>query len=262
MYFSAPFYASAENFSPQSLMDWKLISVAQIGFLNRRIHYAQNKTLFDSSALNAMIYQRGTFDIYQKWANFVENNFYTLSNLMPFFKKSCKFNRPNDRKRKILNATVKFDAQAFSSNDGFFQILYSNWVNVALTWFQRAFAAINLPISEERFNSESLNNRSSWISFTIDPVIGKRFSFELSFLKQSFDKNNLFVYTQTQTAKILFNSTTAHQVDVQTQNVKYVISARKEKILSVEIFYSPQLLMLSDLCCWRTALNSFSLIIS
>ena len=243
--FASPFFAATETFPQQPLVDWGLVSTPQAGALDRKIHYAQGKTLSGSSALNAMAYHRATLGSYQRWADIVGDDSYTFPNLLPYFQKSCTFSPPDDGKRRTPNATVGFDPGAFSIDGGPLQVSYSNWVDSALTWFQLAFAAIGLPISAEGFNSGSLIGKSSWIPSTIDPVTGERSSSQTSFLRQTVDKSNVVVYTQAQATKVLFRSTVAHQVDVTTRSVSYMISARKEIILSAGAFHSPQLLMLS-----------------
>lgn len=257
LYFASPFYPATETFPQQPLVDWGLVSTSQAGALNRKIHYTQGKTLSGSSALNAMAYHRASLGSYQRWADTVGDQSYTFPNLLSYFQKSCNFSPPDDGKRMTANATVEFDPRVFSVDGGPLHVSYSNWVDPALTWFQRAFVAIGLPISSKGFNSGSLAGKSSWIPSTIDPVKGERSSSQTSFLRQAIDKSNIFVYTQAQATKILFNSTAAHQVNVTTRGVSYVISARKEIILSAGVFHSPQLLMLSGKHHFTTALRSF-----
>ena len=55
-----PVLATTDVFPQQPLVDWGLVSEAQTGAANRKIHYAQGKTLGGSSALNTMAYLRGT----------------------------------------------------------------------------------------------------------------------------------------------------------------------------------------------------------
>ncbi|KAL8920045.1 MAG: hypothetical protein Q9172_004675 [Xanthocarpia lactea] len=246
LYAASPFYATTEDFPRQPLVDWGLITAAQTGALNRKIHYAQGKTLSGSSALNAMAYHRGTSGSYARWAKMVGDDSYSFPNLLPYFQKSCKFSPPDDAKRQTPNATVKFDPSAFDAAGGPLEVSYSNWVDPALTWFERALVAIGLPINAKGFNSGSLSG-TSWIPSTINPSTGERSSSESSFLQRSIEVDNIFVYTQAQATKILFNSTTASGVNVSTRGVSYTISARKEVILSAGVFHSPHLLMVSGI---------------
>lgn len=242
--FSA-FLAPTESYPQQPLMDWDLISVPQAGAQNRRIHYAQGKTLSGSSALNAMAYHRGCRGSYQRWANLTGDDSYTFQSLLPYFRRSCRFTPPNDAKRQTPNATVKFDSSVFEATGGPLEVSYSNWVDPALTWFQRAFASIGLPLSDAGFNSGSLVGQSAWITSTINPRSGERSSSQTSFLEQAIPSTNIIVYTQAQAKRIVFESTTAKGVSVQTNGVPYTISAKKEVIISAGVFHSPQLLMLS-----------------
>jgi len=254
---SSPFLATTVPFPQQPLVDWGLVSVPQIGALNRQIHYAQGKTLSGSSALNAMAYHRGTNGTYQRWADLVNDQTYTFPNLLPYFQKSCNLTPPNDAKRQTPNATVKYDAAAFSATGGPLQVSWCNWVDPALTWFQQAFESIGLPISDLNFNSGTLSGFSAWITSTISPADAKRSSSQASFLKQAIANTNIMVYTQAQARQILFNSTgcgvdssfAASGVLVTTQNVNYTISANKEIILSAGVYHSPQLLMVSGTRC-------------
>ena len=182
---SSPFLAATEVFSQNPLMDWGLVSVPPTGALNRRIHYAQGKTLSGSSALNAMAYHRGTTGAYDRWADLVGDQSYTFKSLLPYFEKSCKFSPPNNAKRQTPNATVKYDSSVFSSVGGPLQVSYSNWVNVGLTWFQQAFSNIGLPISDIGFNSGSLAGNAAWIPSSIDPTLGERSSSQTSFLEKA-----------------------------------------------------------------------------
>ena len=242
---SSPFLAATEVFPQNPLMDWGLVSVPQTGALNRRIHYAQGKTLSGSSALNAMAYHRGTIGSYDRWANVVGDESYTFKNLLPYFEKSCSFSPPNNAKRQTPNATVKYDTNVFSSMGGPLQVSYSNWVDVALTWFQRAFTSIGLPVSDVGFNSGSLAGNVAWVTSTIDPNLGERSTSQTSFLEQAIQDTSIVVYTQAQASKILFKGTTASGASVTTQGVDYTILANKEIILSAGVYHSPQLLMIS-----------------
>ena len=85
LFFATSLYAATETFQEQPLVDWGLVSTSQAGALDRKIHYAQGKTLSGSSALNAMAYHRGTLGSYQQWADTVGDESYTFHNLLPYF---------------------------------------------------------------------------------------------------------------------------------------------------------------------------------
>ena len=246
---SSPFLSTTVPYQPQPLVDWSLVSVPQTGADGRQIHYAQGKTLGGSSALNALAYHRASKGTYQRWADLVGDESYTFTNILPFFKKSCHLTPPNFSKRNTSNATVNFDTTAFNKTGGPLQVSWSNWVDPPLTWFQKAFALIGLPISQENFNSGSIMPRSAWIPSTISPSHAVRSSSQSSFLAQAMNTTKITVLTHTQAKKIIFDSRSLNAraigVSGRSGGRDYIISAKKEVILSAGVFHSPQLLMVS-----------------
>ncbi|OCL10395.1 GMC oxidoreductase [Glonium stellatum] len=238
------------TFTPQPLMDWSLLSQPVTNAGNRRIHYAQGKTLGGSSAINTMSYVRGTIGSYQRWADTVGDQSYTFANLLKYFKKSCHLTPPNLAKRNSTNATVLYDPTVFDSSGGPLQVSWNNWVDPTLTWLAKAVQAIGLPLSPKGFNSGQLNGYGSWVPSTISPDHAYRSSSESSFLRQAIRDTGIIVYPHTQAMKVLFDSSSppkATGVLVSTQGLEYQISANKEVIVSAGTFHSPQLLMVSGI---------------
>jgi choline dehydrogenase len=66
-------------------IDWGFVTTPQPGLGNRSIHYARGKTLGGSSALNYMLYHRGTNGSYDKWAREVGDETYAFDKLLPYF---------------------------------------------------------------------------------------------------------------------------------------------------------------------------------
>jgi choline dehydrogenase len=242
---AAPFLGTAIPFQPQPLMDWSLVSIPQTGAGGRQIHYAQGKTLGGGSAINSLAFHRGTLGTYQAWADTAGDDSYTFPHLLPYFEKSVHLTPPNYAARNTPNATVLFDPLVFSPSGGPLQVSWPTWVDPPLTWFQKAWTAIGLPISVLNFNSGFLSGNAAWVASTVNPKDETRSSSQTAFLSQSIENTNLYVYTQTKAQKILFNGNTATGVSVCTEGLDYTISAKKEVILSAGVFHSPQLLMLS-----------------
>ena len=245
----SPFLSTTVPYQPQPLVDWSLVSIPQIGADGRQIHYAQGKTLGGSSALNSLAYHRASKGTYQRWAGLVGDKSYTFSNILPYFKKSCHLSPPNFSKRHTPNATVNFDTTAFNKTGGPLQVSWSNWVDPPLTWFQKAFALIGLPISQENFNSGSIIRKAAWIPSTISPSHAVRSSSQSSFLTHAMNTTGLTVLTHTLAKRIIFDSKSVNAraigVSVRSDGRDYVISAKREVILSAGVFHSPQLLMVS-----------------
>ncbi|ORY67233.1 uncharacterized protein BCR38DRAFT_456055 [Pseudomassariella vexata] len=245
------FIDPSENFTQQPLMDWGLLSEPIPGAANRRVHYAQGKTLGGSSAINTMSYLRGSKSSYQRLADMVDDQSWAFDNLLKYFKKSCQLAPPNLEKRNSTNATVIYDPAAFDPSGGPLQVSWNNWVDPTLTWIAKAIEEIGLPLSSKGFSSGELVGHGAWIPSTIDPTNAHRSSAESSFLQNAIrNSSNLAIYTHTQATRILFDSSSppkATGVIVNTQGVEYIISAFKEVIISAGTFHSPQLLMVSGI---------------
>ncbi|KAG4412359.1 hypothetical protein IFR04_014516 [Cadophora malorum] len=243
-----PVLATTEVFPQQPLVDWGLVSEVQTGAANRKIHYAQGKTLGGSSALNTMAYLRGTKGSYQRWADQVGDQSYTFPGLLPFFQKSAHFTPPNLTKRATFNATPLYDPSAFDNTKGGpLQVSYGNWVDPTINALSGALRAAGIGLSPSGFSSGSLLG-GAWVTSTIDPDDATRSTSESSYLQDAIQETQMTVYTHTQAAKILFNANKkATGVTVLTQGLEYTLSANKEVIVSAGVFHSPQLLMVSGI---------------
>ncbi|KAH7110302.1 GMC oxidoreductase-like protein [Dendryphion nanum] len=244
-----PFLGTTEDYPKNSLMDWDLISTPQPGAGNRRIHYAQGKTLGGSSAINTMAYHRATRGAYAWWAELVGDDGFRYEKMERFFKRSATLTPPNLKKRNAPNATVLYDEDAFDyKQKGPLQVSWGNWVDPTQSWLARALQGIGQTLSKKGFSSGELDG-GAWVPSTIDPQNATRSSSKTSYLKQALAKDGkLTVYLHSQVSKILFDkSKTTTGVAVSSEGKKFVISAKKEVILSAGVFHSPQLLMLSGI---------------
>jgi choline dehydrogenase len=239
-----PFIDPTENFPRIPLIDWQLLSTPQAG--NRRIHYAQGKTLGGSSAINSMAYIRGTAGSYQWWADIADDQSYTFPNLLKYFKKSVHLTPPDLARRNAANATPEYDPTAFDPAGGPLRVSWNKWVDPSISWLAKALQTI-VPINPIGVNSGVLNG-AAWVTSTISPAHAYRESSQTSFLEYAIKKTGLIVYTHSQAAKILFDdSKKATNVSIFTQGVPWTLTAKKEIILSAGIFHSPQLLMVSGM---------------
>ncbi|KAF2087994.1 GMC oxidoreductase [Saccharata proteae CBS 121410] len=226
------------------LVDWEFVTQPQPGVNDREVHYTRGKCLGGSSALNYMIYQRGTKGSYDMWADLVNDSSYTWDNILPYFKKSVSFTPPNTEKR-LANATTEYNEDAFG--DGPVQVGFTNYVSPFATWLQKVVTAVGIDTIVD-FNSGSLIG-SQYSATTIRASDQTRSTSETYINSvNSTDNQNLKVYTGTLAKKILFNSNkTATGVEVESAAITYKIHASKEVILSAGSFQSPQLLMVSGI---------------
>lgn len=236
-------------------VDWSFVTAPQAGANGRKIHYARGKCHGGSSARNFMIYQRGTIDSYQAWADAVDDQDYTFENLLPYFKKGVKFYPPEIPPRQA-NATPSYQASAFSSSGGPLEVSYANYAQPFSTWMDKGLHAIGLPVAQD-FNSGSLLG-SQWCADTISPSDATRESSSSSYLEEAQKRSNFNLIDNTLATKILFDSNKKATGVVTNNLLVGTVHANKEVILSAGAFQSPQLLMLSGVGPAAT-LNKFGI---
>ncbi|QSZ37525.1 hypothetical protein DSL72_008623 [Monilinia vaccinii-corymbosi] len=227
------------------LVDWNFVTTPQAGAAGRSIHYARGKCLGGSSARNFMIYQRGTKQSYQRWADAVGDQSYTFDGLLPYFQKSVHFTPPGTCRDP--NASAQYSASAFSSSGGPLEVSYANYAAPFSSYMDGALAEIGIDDAED-FNSGSLMGKQ-YCSSTIEPSNQGRESSQTAYYDHEVQKRqNLKVFSGTTVQKVLFDSNKrAAGVSVRTFVFPYTIHARKEVIMSAGAFQSPQLLMLSGI---------------
>lgn len=236
-------FVGSSTLDQDPLVDWSFVTEPQAGANGRQIHYARGKCLGGSSALNFMIYQRGSAGSYQAWADAVGDDSYTFDNLLPYFKKSVQFTPPSDS--RAPNASAEYNAAAFDPSGGPLDVSYANYAGPFSSWIEQGLGAIGIQDAED-FNSGSLLGKQ-YCSSTINPSNEHRESSQTSFvefLNTTGPRANMQVYSLTMANKILFDDNKqATGVDTSAGT----ITANKEVILSAGAFQSPQLLMLSGI---------------
>ncbi|KZL64076.1 gmc oxidoreductase [Colletotrichum incanum] len=239
-------FAGSSPLDTNPLVDWNFVTQSQAGANNRRIHYARGKCLGGSSARNFMIYQRGTKQSYQKWADAVGDNSYTWDALLPHFKKSAKFTPPGSS--RFPNASAEYNLDAFSPAGGPLDVSYANYAQPFSTYLEPSLNEIGIPQVQD-FNSGDLMG-AQYCASTIQPDSQKRESSQTSFLNEAIGRKNLKVYQLSLAKKILFDNNKRATGVVVSSNLgltTYTLRARKEIILSAGAFQSPQLLMVSGI---------------
>ncbi|PBP24245.1 alcohol oxidase [Diplocarpon rosae] len=229
------------------LTNWNFSTQPQPQLNNDSVTYARGKTLGGSSALNAMLYQRGTQGSYQAWADAVGDDSYTFQNFLPFFQRSVNYTAPNTSTR-VANASVPLPVNGTFTSGGPLQVSFPNTATPFSSWGQQGLREIGIPDIAD-FSSGSLLG-SQYCPLTVRPDDQTRSSSESSFLQAAFERQatypNLAVYIHSLGEKIIFDGDkTATGVQVTSNGLSFLLSASREVIVAAGAFQSPQLLMVS-----------------
>jgi choline dehydrogenase len=193
-----------------------------------------------------MVYQRGTVSSYKMWADQVGDESFQWENFKPYFEKSIHYTPPRDDLR-FANATPSIDDSTLGRN-GHLSVIHAHYAQAFATWVTRGLSEIGLDIIPGFLNGSLLGQ--SYSTFTIDANSSLRDSSETAFLRKSLNDPEYTVYTSAMAKKILFNNDAtpkATGVLVDTQGFEYILSAKKEVILTAGVFGSPQILQVSGI---------------
>ena len=204
-----------------------------------------------SSAENAMIYNRGTTGSYQAWADAVDDQSWTLDNLLPYFARGVNLTmvNPNNTVRAANASHIPPPANpnSYNSSGGPLHISYPNSAVPYGSWAALGMKQLGFPTQQDFISGNLLG--AQYAPVTVAPESQTRSSSQASFLQAAIDKGmtNLKVYTHTLAKQVLFNgdkNATGVRVISGSGN-PYILSAKSEVIVSAGAFQSPQLLMVS-----------------
>ncbi|KAL8819731.1 MAG: hypothetical protein Q9223_001888 [Gallowayella weberi] len=238
-------FAGTDPADTNPSIDWSFVTTPQAGADDRSLHYARGKTLGGSSARNFMYYHRQTVGSAQKWADETGDPTYTFASMLPYYMKTVNYTGPTV---PYPNSTNEQDESVFSASGGPVHVSHGSYNDPFATWALRALGAVGQK-AIRGFQSGSLLG-SAYVLGTIDPARATRSSSESSFLNETLAHTTLRVYNNTLAKKLLFTGHTAKGVLVGSERTHagdYVLSARREVIVSAGAFQSPQLLMVSGI---------------
>ncbi|KAF2759898.1 alcohol oxidase [Pseudovirgaria hyperparasitica] len=253
----SPRFAGSDPDDWHPLIDWGLVTEPVNAGAGRRFLYAQGKTLGGSSARNQQIYHRGTKGWHQSIVDATGDDAWNWENMFPFMKTSFSFTPPDVRFR-AANATANFSLEAYDIPGGPAQLSFPKHAQPISSYGPDAYAAAGFNATPD-FLQGNLLGYGYW-SFTLNPEDSTRSSTETSFLSPALEKTSLKVYQSCMARNILFDENKkATGVNVTVQGIKsFMLSARKEVIVSTGAMHSPQLLMVSGVGPEST-LNQFSI---
>ena len=218
--------AAAVAMLPTRINNYAFETVPQAGLNGRKGYQPRGKGLGGSSAINAMVYTRGHRSDYDHWSE-LGNAGWSYEELLPYFKRS-------ENNSRIQNE--------FHGHDGPMHVsdLQSN--NPFQQIYLNAAREAGFPVNDD-FNGASQEGLGI---YQVTQRNGERWSAARGYLHPYMGKRpNLHVETGVQVTRIVFVGNRAVGVECIQSGHKRLIRARREVILCVGAFQSPQLLMVS-----------------
>jgi choline dehydrogenase-like flavoprotein len=211
---------------PTKLNNWAYQTVPQPGLGGRRGYQPRGRTLGGSSAINAMIYTRGRPSDYDGWAA-LGNSGWSFDETLPYFLKA--------------ESNEAF-GEPFHGRGGPLNVANSRSDNPFHQRFLDAAREAQFPLNDD-FNGARQEGLGL---YQLTQINGERCSAARAYLRPHLGKRpNLRVETHARALRLLFDGKRATGAEILQRGVKRIVRARRETIVCLGAFGSPQLLMLS-----------------
>jgi choline dehydrogenase-like flavoprotein len=212
--------------APTSLNNWAYETIPQPGLGGRRGYQPRGRALGGSSAINAMIYTRGRPADYDAWAA-LGNPGWSHTETLPYFLKA--------ENNEVF-------AEPFHGRGGPLNVANSRTDNPFQQRFLDAAREAQFPLNDD-FNGARQEGLGL---YQLTQINGERCSAARAYLQPHLGKRaNLRVETRARALRLLFDGKRAVGAEILQRGVKREVRARRETIVCLGAFGSPQLLMLS-----------------
>lgn len=214
------------------LNNWALHTVPQPGLGGRRGFQPRGRALGGSSAINAMLYVRGHPSDYDDWANAGADG-WDWQSVLPWFLKA----EGNAR-----------GASALHGAEGPLQVGDQRFPRAISRAFVQAAGACQIPENPD-FNGPEQDGAGLYqvTQFHAGPRKGERCSAAAAYLHPALTRPNLTVLTRTRALRVTLDQGRATGLMVRRRGCEIDLRARREVIVSLGTFGSPQLLLLSGI---------------
>jgi choline dehydrogenase len=137
----------------------------------------------NGSALNNEVYQHGTTQSYQIWADLVNDTSYIFDNLLPFFRRGVHYSPPNMAKRAANASVPPPHSYAYSSDSGPLEVGSDACALPFSSWSKLAFEELGFHELEDFASGKLLGRQYTPQTIAHDMT---RSSSEASYLEASF----------------------------------------------------------------------------
>lgn len=211
--------------------DWNYMSVPQSGLLGRTIAQPRGKGLGGSTLINALGYQRGPMQAYDRWADATQDPGWGSEGMLPYF-------------RRV--ETASSGADAYRGGDGPLHILEVGDVpdqNPYSAAIAEAGVSAGYPVNADWNGAHA--DGTIWTQLTMRN--GRRETAASAFVEPVQIRPNLGIVTGIAVRRVIIADGRCQGVEIGANGVVHIVRAEQETILSAGALDSPRLLMLSGI---------------
>jgi choline dehydrogenase len=244
------------QFIKGSVLDWGIDTQPQKHLNNRTLQYLRGRTLGGSSTTNGLYYARGSASVYDRWAD-LGNPGWGWDDTYELFRKSTKMNPPNSTEElAALSQEFKtFDASAYGN--GPLELGFQGYVPPSTDGFIVACSeSMNIPIVHDLNTGDGVGIKHG--TATLNSRLRRMSSYD-SFYEEARNRTNLRVLHDAPVTGIVMSTSSGNsKSQPRALGVSYIeqrtgfvsqAKARKEVLVAMGSFHSPQLLMVSVSIC-------------
>jgi len=228
--------------------DWCFQSEPQPHAGNKSMSQPRGKVLGGSSAINYLMYVRGSREDYDAWES-LGNKGWGWEGMLPYFKKSQCYDAANKQPSNPQWMPIAA-RERYHGSDGPIHTSFNDYYEPFEEEFcQAAYEVGGKPSTlSDAWSGDHMGFYSSLaaVSRTSDSP-GRRSYAASGYLKPNLHRPNLKVLTEALATKVVLDGNTARGVEFIHSGKKHVVKASKETILSGGVINSPQLLELSGI---------------
>lgn len=242
------------QFIKGSVLDWGIDTQPQKYLNNRTLQYLRGRTLGGSSTTNGLYYARGSASVYDHWAD-LGNPGWGWDDTYELFRKSTKMNPPNSTEElaAFSQEFKTFDASAYG--DGPLELGFQGYVPPSTDGFIVACSeSMGIPIVHDLNTGDGVGIKHG--TATLNSRLRRMSSYD-SFYEEAKNRTNLRVLHDAPVTGIVMSTSSSNSTrKPRALGVSYVeqrtgfvsqAKARKEVLISMGSFHSPQLLMVSGI---------------
>jgi len=211
----------------KTAVDWNYATEPEPHLHDRRLYWPRGKVVGGSSAINAMIYNRGNRADYDSWRE-MGNAGWGFAEVLPYFKKSENQER---------------GASEYHGVGGPVNVADPRYVNPLTRAFLAAAEEIGIAGNPD-FNGEAQDGAAL---YQVTQKNGARWSAADGYLQPTRERSNLTVVTGAHATRVLMEGKRAVGVGISRDGAIEEARADGEVILAGGTVNSPQLLMLSGI---------------
>ncbi|KAI9662535.1 MAG: hypothetical protein M1821_008702 [Bathelium mastoideum] len=235
--------------------DWMMQSIPQPNAGNKTYSMPRGKVLGGSSAINYLMYVRGSKKDYDLWGSLVESDDWTWEKMVPYFKKHQTLDPPDSSYSNVDPQIMPYaEAKKYHGTNGPIHTSFNDYRMP----FEDDFCAAAFEVTGTKnslvdaWSGDHLGFYSSLGAVDRTNDKGNRSYSATGYLRPNLGRPNLKVLTEALASKVLLEQNGAGNpratgVEFVHDGKKHQVHAAREVVLSAGVIQSPQLLELSGI---------------